>query len=1531
MATKNLVPRTGSQGGIGTDTKPWKEAIFSTGSFQLISGSLTPDAKESWDLGTAVRPWREIYVSTSSINFVNPTTDTVIQSFSATSDGFSFGSKGDAIISGSTISGSKLHITGNAFIGGNLTIGDADTDSVSISADLTSNLIPNADATYDLGSTSKGWNDIHLGSGGVINLDGGDVTLTHAAGKVTWGGDGAVEIDFNNHEMTNVDINSGTINGITDLAVADGGTGASTFTDGGILLGSGTDPITVTAVLGDGEILIGDGSGDPTTLDVGASGGITTLGTISTGVWEGTTVAVDQGGTGATSLSNLITLSTHTTGNYVATLTGGTGITSTGATSGEGIAHSISVDASQTQITGVGTVTTGTWNSSLGANTNLAISGSIDAATGSMVGNTNITTLGTIGTGTWEATDVAVAHGGTGVSTLTDGGVLLGSGTGAITAMAVLGDSEIIVGDGSGDPVAESGATLRTSIGVGTGDSPQFTAIELGHASNTTIARSGAGDITIEGNHIYRAGGTDVAVADGGTGASSLTDGGVLLGSGTSAVTAMAVLADGEFIVGDGSTDPVAESGATLRTSIGVGTGDSPQFTAVNIGAASDTTLAREGAGDLTVEGNHIYRVGGTDVSVADGGTGASSLTQNGVLIGNGTSAVTAVDLSTDGVIVIGDGSGNPTTLDVGGSGGITILGTIATGTWEGTTIAVDQGGTGATSLSNLITLGTHTTGNYVATVADSGGGGITVANSGAESAAVTLELDINGLTTDTIASGDFIAFSDEGEGGDPANKDTIDDVASLFAGTGLSAASAVISIDAADTTTTSIINSSLGKIGTAADQEYITFGTSNEVNTFINNTERHSVTAAGVDITGALTISGNLTVNGTTSYISSSVLDIGDRIVTLNANNAAGDGGLYVIDTDATETGSLLWDVSADRWIGGLKDSEVNLVTISSTDTLTNKTLTTPTIGNFSNATHTHADSANGGQITLGTGTTGNYVSTAVAGTGISVSGATGNVTISSAITAGDGLTLNTADIDIDAAQTTITSILATDLKIGEDDQTKIDFETADTINFYAGNEKQLILTDGALTPGSNAIVDLGTDSLEFKDAYFDGTLEADAITIAGTALNTVIAGVTVTNATTAAVATTVTISDNESTNEENAILFSAGADADGGNLGVEQDHSGLTYNPSTGTVTATGFSGNLTGTLQTAAQGNITSLGTLTTLTVDDITINGSTISDGGDLTIDAEGDITIDANGADIILKDDGTAFGRFKRDTSDFVIKSETNDKDILFKGVDNTSTITALTLDMSEAGAATFGGGIADAGTIGAGTWQGTDVAVSHGGTGASTFTDGGVLLGSGTSAITATAVLGNGELLIGDNSTDPTVATLTGTANQITVTNGGGSITLSTPQSIDTGADVTFGTVRVDDATAASSKTTGALIVDGGVGVALDVHAGGDVVAYASSDVKLKDNIEVIEDSLDKISEIRGVKFDWNEESPDWAQERGHDVGVIAQEVQKVLPEIVTERTNGYLGVDYKRIIPLLIESIKELKQEVEDLKKKVN
>ena len=197
---------------------------------------------------------------------------------------------------------------------------------------------------------------------------------------------------------------------------------------------------------------------------------------------------------------------------------------------------------------------------------------------------TNITSIGTIATGTWEATDIAVAHGGTGASTLTDGGVLLGSGTGAVTAMAVLADGELIVGDGTADPVAESGATLRTSIGVGTGDSPQFTGIELGHASDTTIVRASSGDITIEGNAVYRAGGTDVPVADGGTGVSTLTANGVLIGNGTSAIASVDMSTKGHLLIGDGSGNP---SMLAIGTNDYILTADSGEATGVKWAAAA--------------------------------------------------------------------------------------------------------------------------------------------------------------------------------------------------------------------------------------------------------------------------------------------------------------------------------------------------------------------------------------------------------------------------------------------------------------------------------------------------------------------------------------------------------------------------------------------------------------------------------------------------------------------------------------------------------------------------------------------------------------------------------------------------------------------------------------------------------------------------------------------------------------------------------------------------------------------------------
>ena len=90
-------------------------------------------------------------------------------------------------------------------------------------------------------------------------------------------------------------------------------------------------------------------------------------------------------------------------------------------------------------------------------------------------------------------------------------------------------------------------------------------------------------------------------------------------------------------------------------------------------------------------------------------------------------------------------------------------------------------------------------------------------------------------------------------------------------------------------------------------------------------------------------------------------------------------------------------------------------------------------------------------------------------------------------AFSAGTGVSLSTNTLSVDAAQTGITSLLATDIKIGEDDQTKIDFETADEIHFYAANVEQVYLGDNIFGPQSDSDVDLGSTGVRWKDAFVD------------------------------------------------------------------------------------------------------------------------------------------------------------------------------------------------------------------------------------------------------------------------------------------------------------------------------------------------------------------------------------------------------------------------------------------------------------
>lgn len=148
----------------------------------------------------------------------------------------------------------------------------------------------------------------------------------------------------------------------------------------------------------------------------------------------------------------------------------------------------------------------------------------------------------------------------------------------------------------------------------------------------------------------------------------------------------------------------------------------------------------------------------------------------------------------------------------------------------------------------------------------------------------------------------------------------------------------------------------------------------------------------------------------------------------------------------------------------------------------------------------------------------------------------------------------------------------------------------------------------------------------------------------------------------------------------------------------------------------------------------------------------------------------------------------------------------------------------------------------------------------------------------------------------------------------------------------------TFRNVRIGLADANTiNSSTGNLSIGATTGhlVAITTHATitgilsvtDDITAFYSSDARLKDNITPIDDPLAKVLSISGNTFTWNDKS----HHSGEDVGVVAQEIQEVLPQIVTLRDSGYLAVDYQKIVPLLIEAIKELNAKVQKLEDKLS
>ena len=130
-------------------------------------------------------------------------------------------------------------------------------------------------------------------------------------------------------------------------------------------------------------------------------------------------------------------------------------------------------------------------------------------------------------------------------------------------------------------------------------------------------------------------------------------------------------------------------------------------------------------------------------------------------------------------------------------------------------------------------------------------------------------------------------------------------------------------------------------------------------------------------------------------------------------------------------------------------------------------------------------------------------------------------------------------------------------------------------------------------------------------------------------------------------------------------------------------------------------------------------------------------------------------------------------------------------------------------------------------------------------------------------------------------------------------------------QGLTTTSDVRFDSIGIGTA---APGTSGVL------------RATNDIVAFYSSDERLKDNIEEIPNCLGRLKDIKGVEFDWNDKQSVY---EGHDIGVIAQDIEKVAPSIVTDRDNGYKAVKYEKLTAILIQAVKELHAKVEELENK--
>ena len=547
-----------------------------------------------------------------------------------------------AVTATSLTSSGTLTTSGNATIGGDLTItGDdlfmgTNTSGAALIADGTNfnpvvisgdiAIATNGAATIQADAVEGSMLNDNVISGQTeisSGLADADELLYSDAGTLKKVGMDTMKTYFSPVAGSSSIVTTGTISSgtweATDIGVAHGGTGASTLTANGVLIGNGTSAVTAVDLSTKGKLLIGDGSGNPSALAVGSNNHVLTADSS-----EGT--GIKWAAVPATTPTDItVADESSDTTCFPVFVTAATG--DLGPKTGSNLAFNSSS----------GLLTATGFSGPLTGN----VTGNASGSSGSCTGNSATATLSTNVTVADESTDttcfplfVTAATGD--LPPKSGSNLAFNSSSGVLTATGFAGDiTGNVTGNASGSAGSCTGnsATATTSTNVTVADEssdttcfPLFTTAATGDLA----PKSGSNLAFNSSSGVLTATGFAGDITGNVTGNTSGTSGSTTGNAGTATILATARDIGGVSFNGSASID----------------------LPGVNAAGSQNTSGTAAGLSATLVVGS--------------GGTGATSLTANGVIIGNGTSALTAVDLSTKGKILIGDGSGNPQALAVG-------------------------------------------------------------------------------------------------------------------------------------------------------------------------------------------------------------------------------------------------------------------------------------------------------------------------------------------------------------------------------------------------------------------------------------------------------------------------------------------------------------------------------------------------------------------------------------------------------------------------------------------------------------------------------------------------------------------------------------------------------------------------------------------------------------------------------------------------------------------------------------------------